>query len=168
MEPLPRPPGDIHNKQRRGSRRLGRCPRSPHCAGERRGDPGRALGITVPDHREDAPEVRIADAAQPTLETFQARGLEGTLDMGFAELPATMVANILNLEFLVHAWDFSVATGAQLEVSPVLSDYVLQLARKTISPQMRGNSFAEETLVDESAASLDRLVAFTGRWVAVH
>ncbi|QDG66024.1 TIGR03086 family protein [Pseudarthrobacter sp. NIBRBAC000502772] len=125
----------------------------------------KSLGVAVVDQPEAAPEVRIADAAQPTLEAFQARGLEGTVDMGFAELPASMVANILNLEFLVHAWDFATATGQDLDVSPVLSDYVLGLAHNTISPQMRGKSFADETLVEESAASMDRLVAFTGRQV---
>ncbi|MCP9000411.1 TIGR03086 family metal-binding protein [Pseudarthrobacter sp. RMG13] len=126
---------------------------------------GKALGVAVVDQPDAAPEVRVADAAQPTLEAFQARGLEGTVDMGFAELPASMVANILNLEFLVHAWDFATATGQDLDVSPVLSDYVLGLAHNTISPQMRGKSFADETLVEESAASMDRLVAFTGRRV---
>lgn len=40
--------------------------------------------------------------------------------------------------------------------------------RNTISPQMRGRSFANETLVEESAASMDRLVAFTGRQVAAN
>ncbi len=88
--------------------------------------------------------------------------------MGFAELPASMVANILNLEFLVHAWDFATATGQELEVSPVLSGYVLGLARNTISPQMRGKSFADELMVEESAASTDRPVAFTGRRVAAN
>ena len=127
---------------------------------------GKALGVAVPAQPTASPEVRIADAAQVTLEAFRARGLDGSLDMGFAELPATLVANILNLELLVHAWDFATATGQELAVSPVLSDYVLGLARNTISPQMRGTSFAEETLVDESAASMDRLVAFTGREVA--
>jgi uncharacterized protein (TIGR03086 family) len=127
---------------------------------------GKALGVSVADQPAASPEVRIADAAQLTLEAFRARGTEGSLDMGFAELPATMVANILNLELLVHAWDFATATGQELAVSPVLSDYVLGLARNTISPQMRGKSFAKETLVDESAASLHRLVAFTGREVA--
>ncbi|WP_219729682.1 TIGR03086 family metal-binding protein [Pseudarthrobacter sp. NBSH8] len=126
---------------------------------------GKALGVAIVDQPDAAPEVRVADAAQPTLEAFQVRGLEGTIDMGFAEVPASVVANILNLEFLVHAWDFATATGQELEVSPVLSGYVLGLARNTISPQMRGRSFADETLVEESAASMDRLVAFTGRQV---
>ncbi|MBT2535856.1 TIGR03086 family metal-binding protein [Arthrobacter sp. ISL-69] len=127
---------------------------------------GKALDVTVADQPSATPEARIADAAQTTLEAFRARGTEGALDMGFAELPATLVANILNLELLVHAWDFATATGQELSVSPALSDYVLGLARNTISPQMRGKSFAAETLVDESAASMGRLVAFTGRQVA--
>ncbi|MBV1779725.1 TIGR03086 family protein [Paeniglutamicibacter sp. ABSL32-1] len=127
---------------------------------------GKALGVEPADDPAAPAESRVADAAQSTLEAFAKRGLEGTVDMGFAELPATIVANILNLEFLVHAWDLATATGAKIEVAPGLSDYVLSLARNTISPQMRGASFAEETLVDESAASLERLVAFTGREVS--
>ncbi|MHA7222033.1 TIGR03086 family metal-binding protein [Arthrobacter sp. RHLT1-20] len=127
---------------------------------------GKALGVAVPARPTASPEARIADASGLTLEAFRTRGLAGNLDMGFAELPATLVANILNLELLVHAWDFATATGQELTVSPVLSDYVLGLARNTISPQMRGTSFAEETLFDESALSLDRLIAFTGREVA--
>lgn len=127
---------------------------------------GRALGADIVDQPQAAAEVRIADGAQPTLEAFHGRGLEGTIDMGFSVLPASLVANILNLELLVHAWDLAVATGQEFSVSPVLSEYVLSLARNTISPEMRGGSFAEETLVDESAGSLHRLVAFTGRQVA--
>lgn len=127
---------------------------------------GKALGVDHVDNDSATAEARVADAAQATLEAFTKRGLEGTINMGFAELPATTVANILNLEFLVHAWDLATATGAELDVTPGLSDYVLSLARNTIGPQMRGTSFAEETLVDESAASLERLMAFTGRDVA--
>ena len=127
---------------------------------------GKALGVEPSDDTGASPEVRVANMAAPTLEAFNTRGLEGTIDMGFAELPAVTVANILNLEFLVHAWDFATATGATLEVSPVLSQYVLGLARNTIAPTMRGKSFAAETLVEESAESLERLVAFTGRQTA--
>ncbi|MBT2553363.1 TIGR03086 family metal-binding protein [Arthrobacter sp. ISL-5] len=129
---------------------------------------GQALGAPVTDDAAKAPEARIADLAQPVLEAFYRRGLEGTVDMGFAELPATMVAAILNLEFLVHAWDFSKALGADLSVSDALTDYVEVLAQQTISDQVRaGGSFAPAQQVAESATSLERLVAFTGRPVHV-
>lgn len=128
---------------------------------------GQALGLQVSDDATKAPEARIADLAQPVLEAFYRRGLEGTVDMGFAELPATMVASILNLEFLVHAWDFSKALGADLRVADALTDYVEVLAQQTISEQVRaGGSFAPAQQVAETAGSLERLVAFTGR--AVH
>ncbi|MFJ5861242.1 TIGR03086 family metal-binding protein [Pseudarthrobacter sp. NPDC092439] len=131
------------------------------------GNIGKALGATVKDDAGKSPEERIADLAQPTLEAFARRGLEGTVDMGFAELPATMVASILNLEFLVHAWDFSRALGRDLAVADELTDYVEVLAQQTISDQVRaGGSFAAPAPVGESASSLDRLVAFTGRAVS--
>ncbi|MEA5455679.1 TIGR03086 family metal-binding protein [Sinomonas sp. JGH33] len=125
----------------------------------------KALGAALPDDDANAPaEVRIAAVAQPTLEAFARHGLGGELDMGFAVLPAAFVGNILNLEFLVHAWDYATALGRPLEVTPELSEYILGLAKATISDQVRaGGSFAEETVVDESAHALDRLVAFTGR-----
>ena len=127
----------------------------------------KALGAEAADDAAKSPEVRIADLAQPTLEAFYRRGLEGTIDMGFAELPATIVASILNLEFLVHAWDFSKALGLELSVADELTDYVEVLAQNTISEQVRASgSFAPAQEVAETASSLERLVAFTGR--AVH
>ena len=125
-----------------------------------------ALGADVADDAEAAPEVRIAGLAQPTLEAFTRRGIEGTIDMGFAELPATVVAGILNLELLVHAWDFAKATGQELAVSDVVTGYVETLARVTISDQVRASgSFAAAAPVTETAGSLERLIAFTGRSV---
>jgi uncharacterized protein (TIGR03086 family) len=126
----------------------------------------KALGAEVADVAGKSPEVRIADLAQPALEAFYRRGLEGTIDMGFAELPATMVASILNLEFLVHAWDFSKALGLEVSVADELTDYVEVLAQNTISEQVRASgSFAPAQEVAETASSLERLVAFTGRTV---
>ncbi|WP_332760833.1 TIGR03086 family metal-binding protein [Pseudarthrobacter sp.] len=127
---------------------------------------GTALGVDVMDRADATPEVRIAELAQPTLEAFARRGVDGTIDMGFAELPATMVASILNLELLVHAWDFAKASGQDLAVSDVVTDYVEGLAVVTISEQVRsGGSFAPAQPVAETAGSLERLIAFTGRTV---
>lgn len=129
---------------------------------------GGALGAVVTDRADAAPEARIAELAQPTLEAFARRGLDGTVDMGFAELPATMVAGILNLELLVHAWDFAKAAGQELTVSDVVTDYVESLAVATISDQVRSSgSFAPARPVSETAGSLERLIAFTGRAAGV-
>ncbi|WP_285313924.1 TIGR03086 family metal-binding protein [Pseudarthrobacter sp. fls2-241-R2A-168] len=129
---------------------------------------GRALGADPADVKEAAPETRIAELAQPTVEAFTRRGVEGNVDMGFAELPATMVAGILNLELLVHAWDFATATGQHVAVSDVVSDFVTELAQQTISEQVRSSgSFAPAQPTAETASSLERLLAFTGRNVTL-
>jgi len=87
--------------------------------------------------------------------------------MGFAELPATVVAGIVNLELLVHAWDFAKAIGQEIHVSDVVSDQVTRLAEETISDQVRASgSFAAVQPVAETAGSLERLLAFTGRSVS--
>ncbi|MEW9872805.1 TIGR03086 family metal-binding protein [Arthrobacter sp. HS15c] len=144
------------------------CPRTPRALAGSLKNIGTALGADVTDRADAAPEVRIAELAQPTLEAFARRGVDGTIDMGFAELPATMVASILNLELLVHAWDFAKASGQDLAVSDVVTDYVEGLALVTISEQVRsGGSFAPAQPVAETAGSLERLIAFTGRTVTV-
>ncbi|MBT8162252.1 hypothetical protein KKI43_17610 [Arthrobacter sp. GN70] len=108
-------------------------------------------------------------AAEPNrrrLEAFSHRGLEGTIDMGFAQLPATVVAGIINLELLLHAWDFAKATGQELVVSDVVTGHVESLAQQTISEQVRASgSFAAAQPVTETTGSLERLIAFTGRTV---
>jgi uncharacterized protein (TIGR03086 family) len=126
---------------------------------------GTALGAALPEDDGAAPaEARLAVVVEPTLEAFGSRGLEGQINMGFAVLPATLVANILNLELLVHAWDYATALRRGLDVPAALSEYVLGLAQSTISDEIRANgSFGPAMLVSETADSLDRLVAFTGR-----
>ncbi|MGV2950928.1 TIGR03086 family metal-binding protein [Arthrobacter sp. JUb115] len=125
---------------------------------------GGALGAAVSDDPALAPEARIANLVQPTLEAFAARGVAGEIDLGFAVMPASVVAGILNLELMVHGWDFAQATGQEFAIHPGHAEYVLGLARKTVGPAQRtSGSFAEETMVAESASSLDRLIAFTGR-----
>lgn len=129
---------------------------------------GGALGADVKDDAGAGPEGRIAGLAQATLEAFSRRGVEGTIDMGFAELPAAVAAGIVNLELLVHAWDFAKATGQDLVVSDAVTDHVEALAVLTISDQVRASgSFAAARPVEETASSLERLIAFTGRSITV-
>jgi len=109
-------------------------------------------------------ESRVATAAQQTLEAWRHRGIEGEVLFGSRPMPAPRAASILSLEFLVHAWDFSVATSKTLAPSDALSDYVLGLARELIAPPMRdGDRFGAEVEVGPDAGAMERLAAFTGR-----
>ena len=123
-----------------------------------------SLGIAAPANPNSSFEVRLADLAQMILEVFRKRGLDGLLRLGPNEIPANVVANILNVELLVHALDISSAIHGAIEVSPVLAEYVLGLTQKTITPQGRASGlFGEEVRASESVSSTDRLLAFTGR-----
>jgi uncharacterized protein (TIGR03086 family) len=109
-------------------------------------------------------ESRIAAVAQQVLETWRARGLEGSVPFGDGEMPATTAASILSVEFLVHGWDFATATDQPFPVSDEVAEYTLGLAKRVISPSSRaGGDFADEVAVGPGADALERLVAFTGR-----
>jgi uncharacterized protein (TIGR03086 family) len=109
-------------------------------------------------------EVDIADLAQPALEAWATRGLEGTVNVGVGDMPAAYVLGILAVEFLVHAWDVATATGQKLEVNDDLAAYVLGLSKRVVSPALRAKvGFDPEIQVGPDATSLEQLIAFTGR-----
>lgn len=132
---------------------------------------GGAAGAQLPPLDLDAPlEMQVADAAQAVLEAWRRRGLEGMVELNTDQVPAAMPVAILSLEFLVHAWDFAIATSRQVVVSEPVSDYVLDVAGKVITPSARNYAgFAEPVAIGSFAPVLDRLIAFTGRRpTAVH
>jgi uncharacterized protein (TIGR03086 family) len=126
---------------------------------------GSAAGAQLPPRDLDAPlETQVADAAQPVLEAWRRRGLAGMVELNSNQVPAAVPVGILSLELLVHAWDFAIATGRQVVVSEAVSDYVLEVAGKVITPATRNNAgFAQPAAVGSFAPVLDRLIAFTGR-----
>jgi len=111
-------------------------------------------------------ESRIADAAQQAVETWTERGIEGTVQAGPQELPATIAASILSVEFLVHAWDFASATGQKVAVSDEVATYVLGLAEQIVTPELRESAGFDPAIpISGNAPAMDRLVAFSGRAV---
>jgi uncharacterized protein (TIGR03086 family) len=130
---------------------------------------GGVAGAQLPARDTDAPlEVQVADVAQRVVQAWRRRGPDGTVELNGRQVPATMPIGILSLEFLVHAWDFAMATGRDVVVSEPVSDYVLGIAGKVITPESRGYAgFDEAVMTGHDARVLDRLIAFTGRQPAV-
>ncbi len=126
---------------------------------------GGMAGAQLPERdRSDSIERQVVLAARPALDAWRHRGLDGTVPFRSGEAPAKVMAGILSLEFLVHAWDYAKATGGQVTASNALSDYVLGLAKKIITPEGRSNAgFDDPVDVAADAGALDRLVAYTGR-----
>ncbi|MBV8930271.1 MAG: TIGR03086 family protein [Mycobacteriaceae bacterium] len=124
---------------------------------------GGAAGAEFPERDTNSSvEKQVMDAARPAMEAWHKRGLEGTVKIGPNEGPAKVFAGILSIEFLVHAWDYANATGQVVEAPDELSDYVFGLSR-TIITDRSGPGFDDPVDVAEDAATLDRLIAFTGR-----
>src|SRR5260370_11431646 len=127
---------------------------------------GAAAGAYSPPAAATSLEARVAAAAQPALEAWNARGLEGTVKLGPHEMPAASALGILSIEFLVHAWDFAQATGQQVTVPEGLAAFVLDVAGKIITPGIRSSgSFADAVPAGPHPRGVDRLIPFTGRHV---
>ena len=126
---------------------------------------GGAAGAEFPErNRKDSAERQVILAARPALDAWRRRGLDGTIKVGENDTPASIMAGILSLEFLIHAWDYAKAIGQNVEPSDALADYVLGLAHKIISPQGRSNvGFDDPIDVPEGARPFEKLLAFTGR-----
>ena len=130
---------------------------------------GAAADAQMPTRDTSAPlETQVADAARAALEAWWRRGVDGTVPLGSSEIPAAIMAGVMSIEFLVHAWDFAQATGREVVVSEPVSEYVLGLAPKVITPHTRGFAgFSEAVPTAPDASVLDQLIAFTGRQPAV-
>lgn len=107
---------------------------------------------------EDAVAVLAADV----IEAWRRRGLDGTARSPFGEAPAPVLAGIVSIELLIHAWDYAQATGAVITVSDELVAYVTGLAERVV-PGARGRAFADEAQAPADADALTRLAAYSGR-----
>jgi uncharacterized protein (TIGR03086 family) len=126
---------------------------------------GGAAGAQLPDRdATDSVERQVVAAARPALDAWHRRGLDGTVKFGDNEAPARMMAGILSLEFLVHAWDYAMAVGRTVNAPDSLTDYVMELAQRVITPEGRSRAGFDDPIdLPADACSLDRLLAYTGR-----
>jgi uncharacterized protein (TIGR03086 family) len=126
---------------------------------------GGMAGAQIPERDPaDLVEHQVMLAARPAVDAWQKRGIDGTVPFQSGEAPAKMMAGILSLEFLVHAWDYAKSTGREVTASDALSDFVLGVAKTVITPEGRTNvGFDDPIDVAVDAGALDRLIAYTGR-----
>lgn len=126
---------------------------------------GGMVGAEIPERDAgDSAERQVVVAARPALDAWHRHGLDGSVPFGRGEMPAKDACAILSVEFLVHAWDYAVAVGHEINAPEPLSEYVLELARRVIRPEVRGGAgFDDPVDVPADAGALEQLVAFTGR-----
>jgi uncharacterized protein (TIGR03086 family) len=107
---------------------------------------------------------RIQRVTRPILAEWRRRGLAGDIEFAGRTLPAHLALGILNLELVVHGWDFAIALGSPLAVTDTHASHVLNLACQTLTTQSRiAAGFDAPVSVPADSGALDRLVALTGR-----
>jgi uncharacterized protein (TIGR03086 family) len=126
---------------------------------------GSAAGAQLPERDPDASvELQVIPAATAALQAWERRGVEGDIDFGPQPFPARLVVGIMALEYLVHAWDYGTAVGADVPVPDDVARAVLGLAQQVITPEGRKRAgFDDPVDVAGHAPAMDRLIAFTGR-----
>lgn len=125
---------------------------------------GAMAGADVTNLEDGSLENRVAVMAAQAIEAWRSRGVEGMVPgPGGGEMPATVGASILSLEFLIHGWDFAETSGQELPVSDEVVAYVQTLADSIIPAGRARGAFAEEVDPDPDATPLQRLVAYSGR-----
>lgn len=126
---------------------------------------GGAAGAQMPQRdSEDSVERQIVLAARPALDAWRRRGVDGTVQLQGNDVPAKMMAGILSIEFLIHAWDYAQAIGQRVDPTPELAEFVYGLARNIITPEGRTNvGFDDPVSISGDAPVFDKLLAFSGR-----
>jgi len=126
---------------------------------------GGIAGAQIPeDVQASSAEDYLAQAAEPALAAWRARGVEGEVPFGNGNAPAALPAGILSLELFIHAWDLARATGQPFAAAAPLTAFVTGLAEQVIQPEYRGDGKGFAPIATPARDDpVTALMAFTGR-----
>lgn len=129
------------------------------------GRPDEPTGVLAPGWREDYLRAidRIVSSWRPDA------AWEGTVDLGFAKAPASVIGDKNLCEFVVHGWDLARGTGQEFRCDPDVAGTTLRLVLETVDVTREAGMFGAEVPQPESATALERALGATGRnpaWTA--
>ena len=105
-------------------------------------------------------------AGHAAVEGLADRGLDRQLLMVKARIPASMIRDMMAMEYPGHGWDLAVATGQSYPFEDDIVEAALEAAPRTISPEYRGHGegqFRPVVATSPDAGIVERYVAFLGR-----
>ncbi|EME64299.1 TIGR03086 family metal-binding protein [Amycolatopsis decaplanina] len=98
------------------------------------------------------------------VDVFGAPGAwQGMTALGTAEMPASIVGDMVLGEFVFHGWDLAKATGRSLDVAPEAAEAVLASAVAMGDQARAMKVYGEEVPVAEGATTFERALGATGR-----
>ena len=130
---------------------------------------GESADVAAGDTADGSPQDRFRRAMVDLADAVHAPGAqERTIGAPFGEVPGAVFARYIAFDGLIHGWDLSSATGQPYRPPDTVLREIDTFARDFLKPQLRdGDTFAEATEAPHGSTVLQRLVAFTGRSVAL-
>jgi len=120
----------------------------------------------VPDMLGSDPAAAARAARADFDEAISEPGaMDRTVDLPVGPVPAPVGLQVATFDVLVHCWDLATATGQRFDPPADVVAIADAVARQSLAPAARGESFKAEVAPPASASPLDRLAAFTGRAV---
>jgi uncharacterized protein (TIGR03086 family) len=125
---------------------------------------GAAAHIPTADDPHATPSDHLHNVTTQVVDGWPARGTHGDVHFSGRNLPDPLALGILSLELVVHGWDLATALHRPIHITDEHAAFVLDRARHTLTPQSRAVAgFDDPVPVADTAATLDKLIAFTGR-----
>jgi uncharacterized protein (TIGR03086 family) len=102
--------------------------------------------------------------ADRTLAAWNARGLDGEVNIGAGPMPAQAGISINLLDTATHSWDIARATGQDTDLPEEVAATVLAAARDIVTDDIRSFAgFDAPVPTAADASTTDQLAAFLGR-----
>jgi uncharacterized protein (TIGR03086 family) len=106
-------------------------------------------------------------AATSLMQAWQSRGTDGTLKTPMGQLPLKWSLGQHVADLAVHGWDVATTVGQPTDqLDTEVGEAALAFLRSSLKPEYRGQAFAPEVAVPESAPLYERLAGFSGRAVS--
>ena len=108
---------------------------------------------------------RFREGSTKAVAAFQS-AMDKTLDLPWAQMPASAFILMASADQFVHGWDLARATGQPVDLAPDLASQFLEFYRQAIADEFRGPDPAAPFGPLVTTASPDpvaQLVAITGR-----
>lgn len=98
------------------------------------------------------------------VEVFGApEAWQGATSLGAAQLPASVVGDMVLGEFVLHGWDLARATGRSVDVAPEAAEAVYASAVAMGERARAMKVYGAEVVVPEGASVLERALGAAGR-----
>lgn len=125
-------------------------------------------GGEAPDFAAGDFRTAFDEGSKRAVAAFSAEGaMDQPMQLPFGELPGSVFVFVAAIDTFTHGWDLAKATGQATDLDPTLATQLLDVARATLSDDVRGPDgqapFGPKVDVVNPSCPADELAGFMGR-----